>query len=272
MNERSDEEAQYKRIYSPRSVHPAGLRFEPHLSVTQLKTFLRCPLKYSLKYIEKIEVPYPSALTLGRSVHYALEENYMQKLDTKRDLPLEQLLEFFSDGWEQGLPYTDFGEHENPGSIKDDGVKLLKVYHEMVAPKIQPALVEQEFGLIFKPLNYGLLGSIDLVDIDDCIIDHKTAKRSMTEGAANTDIQLSAYSLGYRELEGKPEKGLRFDVMIRTKEPKIQQLTTTREDKDLYRFLKLLEHAGTAISTGIYYPNENFTCPGCEYKEFCKRW
>jgi hypothetical protein len=43
---------------------------------------------------------------------------------------------------------------------------------------------------------------------------------------------VTAYSLAYRQLTGKKEKGVRFDVMVRTKKPKIQQLPTTRNEED----------------------------------------
>lgn len=88
----------------------------------------------------------------------------------------------------------------------------------------------------------------------------------------DSDLQLTAYSLAYRKLMGREEKGLRFDVMVRTKVPKIQQLPTTRNEKDIRRFLKRLVYVNEAIESGIFYPNENFMCPNCGYRELCKKW
>jgi len=110
------------------------------------------------------------------------------------------------------------------------------------------------------------------VDNQDIIIDRKTTKRSMPEDNVATDLQLTCYSLAYRHALGLKEKALRFDVMVRTKTPKVQQLTTQRTQADLGRFLKILAIVFKAIKTGIFYPNENYFCGICGYKELCKRW
>jgi hypothetical protein len=82
-------------------------------------------------------------------------------------------------------------------------------------------------------------GHIDLIDDQRYIIDHKTSKRSYPEDAAEKDIQLTAYSMGYRALHGEDEKGVRLDVMVRTNKPKIQPLEAARTESDIYRFLRL---------------------------------
>ena len=148
----------------------------------------------------------------------------------------------------------------------------MKTYHETVSPTIQPVHVEREFNLDLENSDYTLKGFIDLVDRNSFIIDHKTAKKSWSEDQATKDLQLTAYSLAYRTLEGKEEKGLRFDVMVRTKEPKIQQLYTTRNQKDIDRFIKTLAYVYKAIETGIFYPNENWMCPSCGYGALCRKW
>ena len=53
---------------------------------------------------------------------------------------------------------------------------------------------------------------------------------------AFTDPQLTAYSMAYRSLYGDPENGLRPDVLVRTKQAKVQQLETTRTQADIDRF------------------------------------
>ena len=242
-----------------------------HLSVTQLKMFLRCPLQYYFRYIKELIIPPRSEVTLGKSIHRALEENYKQKIETKEDLPIDYLTDLFSDTWESEVKETLFEEDEKPGKIKDEGVNILRIYHKIVSPKIQPVYVEKEFNL-FLDADFTLKGFIDLVTEEDLIIDHKTTKRSYSEEQVATDLQLTAYSLAYRMLEGKEERGLRFDVMVRTKEPKIQHISTKRTQEDINRFLKLVDYVNKAIKTGIFYPRENFMCPKCGYKELCRRW
>ena len=242
------------------------------LSITQIKSYLKCPLSYKFRYLDHLKVPPLSAMTLGKSVHSALETNYSQKIKTREDLPTEQVKDVFSDRWEAAVKETVFDKDEKPGEVKDEGIGLVDVYHSRISPTIQPKVVEKAFELSFQNVDYTLKGYIDLVDSRDCIIDHKTTKRSMTEENAATDLQLTCYALAYRNVLGREERALRFDVMVRNKKPKIQQLTTTRTKEDIERFLKVLGYVSKAIQSGIFYPNENFMCGTCGYRGLCRRW
>lgn len=243
-----------------------------HLSITQIKMYLRCPLQYKFRYIDGLKIPPVSAITLGRSIHSALEVNYCQKMKTREDLPVEQVTDLFSDFWEADVKETLFDEDEKPGKVKDEGVGLITTYHSRVSPTIQPKVVEKDFELSFENVDYTLKGKLDLVDNQDIIIDHKTTKRSMPQDDINSDLQLTCYALAYRHALGQKEKALRFDVMVRTKNPRIQQITTQRSQEDINRFLKILAYVSKASTLGIFYPNKNYFCGICGYKELCKKW
>ena len=246
---------------------------DKHLSVSQIKMFLRCPLQYKFRYIDGLIMPPTGSLLLGKSVHSALEANYSQKIESKQDLPAEKVLDLFSDRWEQEVKETVFDEDEKAGMVKDDGVKMVTVYHGQISPTIQPRLVEQGFNLFFENVSYTLKGIIDLVDVEGVIIDHKTAKRSMAPDDVAADIQLTCYALAYRSVFGAQEKELRFDVMVRTKVPKLQQIPTTRTEEDIQRFLKILGFVSKAIESGIFYPCGNRqVCSWCGYYGLCEKW
>lgn len=170
------------------------------------------------------------------------------------------------------MPETEFEAGEDAGTLKDDGCRVLKTYYSDVAGKIQPVKAEQGFLISVDGIDKPLMGYIDLIDEDGYIIDHKVSKRSMSEAAAHTDPQLTAYSLAHRKLTGQKEKGLRFDVMVRTKTPKIQQIVTHRGEDNYRRLGKLLKHADMAIRSGIFYPNEDYLCSTCGYKSWCDDW
>lgn len=244
-----------------------------HISVTQVKMFLRCPLQYRFRYMDGLVIPPTSSLTLGKSIHTALEANYRHKIETKHDLPEQTVLDLFSDRWDKSVGETLFEEDEQAGSVKDDGIRLVTAYHKEIAPQIEPKHVEKEFNLAFDNVSYTLKGVIDLVDTKDTIIDHKTAKRSMAPDDVASDLQLTCYALAYRSVFGVQEKELRFDVMVRTKVPKLQQITTSRKQEDINRFLKVLGFVSKAIESGIFYPCEDRqTCSWCGYKELCRKW
>ena len=116
--------------------------------------FLCCPLQCKLRYIDRLKIPPPSAITLGKSIHGTLEDKYRQKIESQRGLSLEQMPDLFSDRWEREVkePETVFEEGEKPGAVKDEGIRLVKAYHRIVSPKIQPAYVEEPFSLTFKDI------------------------------------------------------------------------------------------------------------------------
>lgn len=244
----------------------------PHLSVSQIKMYLRCPLQYFFRYVCDLKVPPTGDLTLGRTIHQTLNVNYSQKMKTQCDLIIPHIAELFSEYWEKEAGETEFKKGEKPGNFKDDGVKLLKAYFEEIAPGVQPVEVEQEFLIDTAGTKLPLKGYIDLLDDQDYIIDHKTTKRSFPENTAEKDIQLTAYSLAFRTLYDRKENGVRLDVMVRNKEPKIQQLNGTRTEADIGRFSRLAGQVENAISSGVYYPNEGYMCGICGYQGMCDKW
>lgn len=245
---------------------------EPHLSVTQLKMYLRCPLQYFFRYVCGLKVPPTSGLTLGRTIHEALGENYRQKLQSYEDLPIEQVTDVFSDYWDREAKETVFANGEKPGKLKDDGIGLLKAYFKDVAPNVQPIEVEKEFLIETGVTKLPLKGYIDLIDDEAQIVDHKTTKRSFPTDSAEKDLQLTAYSMAYRTLYGHKESGVRLDVMVRNKQPKIQQLYGARTQADIDRFLRLAQQVEHSINAEAFYPNENFMCGNCGYGEMCEKW
>ncbi len=243
-----------------------------HLSVSQVKTYLLCPLKYFYRYVRRLPSPKTSAAALGSAVHAALEVNFTQKVQTQLDLPLPSVADAFSDAWVAQVPETAFTPDEQPGSLKDEGVTIVSAYHTTISPTIQPKQVEHPFELTFENAPYTFRGRVDLVDVQDRIVDHKTTKRAPTPEQVAQDLQLTAYDLAHTVLERRPAAGLRLDVMVRTKTPKILQLSTTRTPRDHARFLKLLGHVAQGIQSALFYPNPNFTCPSCPYRKQCDAW
>ena len=254
------------------SLGPRLLREEnkmrKHLSVTQMKMFLQCPLKYYFRYKEGIKVKPNSSLTMGRSVHKAIEEFYRKKMKGET-IDIKDAFAFF---WDAESKETEFKKDENPGELKDEGVRLGEKYAEEIAPTIKPREIEKEFELVFENVAYTLKGVIDLIEADGTIVDHKCSKRSPNQADIDRDIQLSAYQVGYKSLYGKDPAGLRLDYIVRNKTPKTIQARTERSQKNLDRFLKLLGYVSKAIEQDIYYPNESMMCSCCGYKAICKKW
>jgi len=104
-----------------------------HVSVTQLKMYLRCPLQYFFRYGCGLKVPPTGDMLLGRTVHQAISDNYKQKLMSYEDLSLSDMTDIFDYHWEQETKEAEFKPNEDPGKLKDQGIDLIKTYHENIS-------------------------------------------------------------------------------------------------------------------------------------------
>jgi len=236
-----------------------------YLRPTGINTFLDCSAKYLFQEIERIETPNKSYLAFGSSIHKTLEANFAQKIDTKTDLPIDEAKEIFSEVFEDEFRKVDRMdlEEEKPGTMKDQGVKLIQKYQQEIAPRIIPVAVEQRIKVTFKGYDYGLAGTIDLYDADSVIIDHKTTSKKINgnipEGYKR---QLSGYAL-LEEATGRKVNGARIDYFKRDS-TEIRHLTVPI-DKE--HFLSMFQSIGDAIKKGVFIPNRNsFLCS----KRYCK--
>src|ERR1035437_8423406 len=186
-----------------------------YLRPTGINTFLDCSAKYLFQEIEKIETPNKSYLAFGSSIHRTLEINYYQKIETNRDLPVEETKAIFADTIDaefQKVDKLDFID-ETPGTLKDQGIRLIEKYQREVAPRIIPIAVEQKIKAKFKGYDYGLSGTIDLYDSNDNVVDHKTTGKQI-DGTIPLGYQrqLSAYAI-LEEATGRKVSGARIDFL-----------------------------------------------------------
>ena len=234
-----------------------------HISFTQLNMLLRCGEQYNRRYV-KGEILAPSgSMVRGRSCHKAEEKNYIQKVDSTIDLPLEEVRQHFADTWERSkyeIQWTkeELGD-ESPTKVeakyKDSGIDLISVYHKDLAPRNFPIGVEQKFTVSFEGGYPNLEGIIDRIDQGDIVTDMKFQAKSPTADDILKDIQLTAYDLGFRnKFQKKPTK-LKKEFSISTKVPKtLIQEADPREDEVINRFLFRLEKAMEIIQKGSFQP------------------
>ena len=242
-----------------------------YLSFTQLSMFLRCPRQYEFRYIQGIKRPPSGSLVVGKSWHKAVELNYLQKIKSETDLPLEDVQDCFSDTFEQAFAEeVNLDAGENPGQLKDQGILITTEHHKTIAPKVHPFLVEQDFNLdLGSNFPYTLKGFWDVIERDGVIVDNKSYGRTPTQSDLDKDIQFTAYATAYRAINQKTELGLRMDCIIKNKVPKAVQFHTKRTNVDCRWFLVLVEKVAQAIQSGIFPPNPtSYLCS----ERFCGYW
>lgn len=234
-----------------------------HISHSQLQMLFKCGIQYQFRYVDGLIIPPSASLVRGKCGHKTLEKNFIQKIETKEDMPIEAVQDIFSDEWEQnqyGIAWTEKDLNgESPkkaaGRFKDTGIELVKTFHKQESPLIYPVYVEDKFEIAFQQDVPKLVGIIDRIDEGDEIGEVKFVSKSPNKDDILQDIQLTIYDLGYRQKYGRTPKRLKKRWAVSLKEPKIvQQDAEPRDDNTITRLLWRIQSSLNALKQGVFLP------------------
>jgi len=245
-----------------------------HLSYSQINTYRTCGMRYYFRYVLGKKIPPPWTFALGKSCDESLSYNYKQKIQTKKDLPLKEILEAYDFAFEVQRQQEVDWQDKKPGVVKDIGVKLVSLYHKERCPLVQPIAVQDKVEIYFENVDYYFIAYPDLIDSKKTIVDLKTTSRTPNGREAITSEQLTAYSLAYRVKYGKPEAGVRLEYLVNIKEPKIVLLEAKRTSEEIDHFLETVARVAEGIEKEVFVPtseNSIFCNPrSCGYYQLCR--
>lgn len=227
----------------------------PKYHQSEIHTFLKCGKQWEFRYLLGMKTPPKAALTVGRAVDKAVTNNLLEKVRSGADLPLEAVLDGYSKEFDTEAKETEWGEDDS-GKQKDMGVKLVSIHHELIAPKIQPATVQEEF-VIETDAGYDLGGTIDLTEKDDTVADTKTSKMAYGIEDLEGAIQPTLYDFAFEAIHKRPAKQFRFDVLIKptVKNPaKVQQIAAKPTQRDREFLFDAIGQMHKAIQAGVTLP------------------
>jgi len=228
------------------------------LSFSQINMFLKCPRQHFYRYLQGIRTPTSGAALQSQVWHATLERNYRQKITSRRDLPLKQLLSFYAERFDEAVHIEDLVLHpdENLDRLKDQGLAIAAAHHRCIAPTVQPLFVEKRFRVsLGEDFPYDLTGVWDLITVEHVLADNKAYSKAPGQIELDRDLQLGIYSLAYRLMFGETECGLRVDAVIKDQEPKPIQLPTSRTNATCRWVLGLIEEVAQAIHDAVSFPN-----------------
>jgi putative RecB family exonuclease len=221
------------------------------------------------------------ALVFGKAIHAVLERFY-NSLMIGVVTPVDALVDL----WE--LTWKEHAENRNEihwkrGNSFETGLLSGKSLLEAFAKKLEvvdTAIigVEEAFSFSVDGLDIPIIGVFDLVLEDSSgivtIVDHKTRAKAMPSRDANESLQASIYALAAK-INGFRFNDLllRFDCLIKTKEPKFEQVYTTRSELEIFQVARLIKQVWAGIQAEVWLPNlGSWKCSGCGYKQACQDW
>ena len=227
-------------------------------------------MQYKFRYEDGLKIPPGVAAYVGTGTHASVEANLTKKKDTGELLPIEEVLTIAADSiraeW-QGEPprLTDdergVGEKAIQGRAVDMAISLAGLHHAAFAPKITPIHVERPWKLELEGFPFDLAGRLDVQEAH-AVRDTKTKGKSPSADAAHRSVQLTAYSLAVKTIDGVNPKELSLDFLVKTKTPKPVRVVSSRSDADYKVFLLQVEAMAKVIEAGAYYPtdSDNWIC------------
>ena len=248
-----------------------------HLSPSSVDTFFRCGEQWKRRYVDGDKRPPGIAAHIGSGVHGAAEHNHLQKIQTRRDEPLDVLQDKARDSFlsrfEEGV-HIGPDDDASPAKLRTDGIdaatKLTKLYRDQAAPNIWPYLVEEKVYLELDSLPIPVLGILDLATEDGSVLDLKTTGRKWSQAQADHNTAMSVYPTLYQALTGEYPARLGFEVFVNKKSPEHQQLSVFKTSEDFDLFVHRAQIALDMIALGIFPPAQ----PGawnCSSR-FCGYW
>lgn len=240
-----------------------------HISHSQLNLWEMCPKIWEYTYIQGLKQRPSGNLIFGSCYHETLEENFKKKLILNHDLDFDICADFFSTIWDKATRNAwdvDWGK-SSPELLKDMGIELVGKYLDDVAPAIIPQFVEKTLERDLNGVKFVL--RLDLIDMNNVVIDHKTSSKVYTQADVDKSTQASATAFAL----GKPIV-FHNHVAVKTKTPIIQIVKTYRTHADINWWYRKASAILVHMKTGYAPPHEDsWLCSEqyCGFYDLCRK-
>ncbi len=197
-----------------------------HISVSQFSMWTRCPRQHYYRYGEGVIEPPRGAQVIGKCTHSALEYSNSRRAISGELEPWDTVADVFATEFKKSAPDAIWDETP-PTTARDHGIHALKLYHNIMAPTIQPAgpeFIERQFDVALSP-RVALSIVVDVIDTAGRAIDYKTASKPTKELPRDIRFQLWTYRAGLAiAAPARPVVAAVAHYIIGAKEPSVNEL------------------------------------------------
>jgi CRISPR/Cas system-associated exonuclease Cas4 (RecB family) len=245
------------------------------VSASRLQCWQQCRLKFYFRYVLAIAKRTTAALHVGKVVHAVLQAWNMARWKGQA-FESEVFHELFEKDWRERQTTSPIRWEDEENEQRDSTWTLLQTYFAETPIKAneRPEAVEVPMEADLPDGLPKLVGVIDLVRAGGRIVDFKTS--GQTPDAEKVEhlheVQLSCYSLLYRDATGRKESGLELHHLVKLKTPKvvITPLAPMTESQEA-RLFRAMESYQEGLSRRDFVPSPGIHCSCCEYFNECRR-
>jgi len=253
----------------------SALRQRPHISVSQLKTFITCPRRFHFVYVERIPPAFRSiALSFGTAWHVAIGE----MLTT--DPGVEEVTGIFCDVLEHDVLHGNvpvlFDDDEDLQSCIALGSKMVAEFRRSVPMPDEIIGLELPFSsnlhdpVTGEVLERPLIGAMDAIVVEGgkpVIWELKSGKKQWSEAQLEFDLQPAAYVMGARSLG--VDAPVKIIVTTKTKAPTVQSTRVNRTERDERELSHVAASVLRGVKAGVDHPVRDWWCKSCPYAGRC---
>ena len=253
---------------------------KPQLHVSALG--MKCMEAFRRRYIMGEKIPPGVRMIVGTGTHRGVDADMKHKIETGELLPLDAVTDATRDGlnaaWErEGVTLEPEelarGMKLIRGEAVDKAVRLVKLHHTETAPKIKPIHAERAWSLEIAGKPFDFVGQIDIQE-EGAVRDTKTSAKTPSADCAEKSLQLKAYAMAVKALDGKIPEKVSLDYLIDNKTPKAATFYYAPDAEDFSLVLNRLDTVAYAMEKGVFVPVEpdHWCCDPkwCGYFDSCK--
>jgi hypothetical protein len=263
------------------------------LSPSRVSRWRECQQRTAYIYIEGRKTPPFAAQKYGTAwdLFQTHEKDgfFVQKIRDGKTPTKAQAADMFAHFWSEQKEEVEDWKSDKPGVLEDIGVTAAKKWVDLIGVRFYPRAMQKDFQLLLGDGTWGYRGILDLVLIEDqdykndadltpVIHDAKTSGKSWSLRKVAQQLQPAAYTIAAKHEPELQKLGVSadkfvFDVHVKTKEPKIQEMIVDVTEADQNGFLKMLqatkEQMAFAEEKGVFLPNrDSMLCS----RKWCPFW
>jgi len=251
-----------------------------HISVSELREFLACPLRWWYKYRMGMwtarTTPY---FALGTSVHAGLQRWYEPITGGKRNGDLTPVYDHYRKVWAAESAMVDWGSEKERDLLSEgfNGEEMLRAAilegDDWEAKYVEHTLMSEISHSRLGKLPMKLKTNLDMLTKDLRVVEHKTAERKWEKDRESRDIQATAYVNAVRQ-NFDHDPSVTFNIISKSaKGPNVDRRITTRTQDDIDSLYVGARAFLDAVEKGAIYPNPTaFAHATCEFKSLCNKW
>lgn len=249
-----------------------------YVSVSRLKSFLGCRLRFYFEKVVALARPVSPSLHYGHAIHAGIQHYNKARWrgGDASELGVVAAYQKAFDNPDKGAKIA-WESAEEATAQRTEGETLLRAFlaTQLQIPDIKPAGVELKLRAEISSLALPLLGIIDLVKADYVPVDYKTIAKTPTLDLETWlhEIQLTAYTVLVEDATGEKSPANELVFLVKTKTPKVITHRVPAPDQvQRDRFARLVETYANGVANEDYYPSPGMQCGWCSYRSECSAW